>query len=410
MRGCRLEGILRLLCAGVPLFGAAAHAATTYSVTNLGFLTGGLGTSEAVGINNYGQVVGTSDFTNGTETFLWTPTVANGKVGSLVNLGALSGGSGFNQPSGINDFGQVSGYTIGTSGQYLGTIWTPTSTHGTTGSLHALPTLSGEDFIQTQAINSFGQVVGETGASDGSVGPDGYLFKPTAMNGSTGVAFNPGNFANSDSPQEVGINNSGQIAGYSFTQNGTVPFVWTPTTTNGTSGTMTALNLLSGADSGIATGINGSGQIIGQDHLSSGGRGFIWTPTTPNGSTGTTTDLGNSPDNSSFILPMSINSSGTVVGETGFDPDGQAFIWTAQNHIVDLSTLLDSSGANWTLNSAVGINDAGQIVGVGMFDPDGAGPDPAVESAFLLTPTPEPAMGVVMLGFSAVLLRRRRAQ
>src|SRR5271154_7092906 len=101
MRGCRLEGILRLLCEGVPLFGAAAHAATTYSVTNLGFLTGGLGTSEAVGINNYGQVVGTSDFTNGTESFLWTPTVANGKVGSMVNLGALSGGSGFNQPSGI---------------------------------------------------------------------------------------------------------------------------------------------------------------------------------------------------------------------------------------------------------------------------------------------------------------------
>jgi probable HAF family extracellular repeat protein len=150
MRGRRLVGILRLLCAGVPLFGAlVAQGATKYSVTNLGFLTGGVGTSEAVGINNFGQVVGTSDFTNGTETFLWTPTVANGKVGSMVNLGALSGGSGFSQPSGINDFGQVSGYTLGTSGQDLGTIWTPTSAHGTTGSLHALPTLAGEDFIQT---------------------------------------------------------------------------------------------------------------------------------------------------------------------------------------------------------------------------------------------------------------------
>ena len=71
-----------------------------------------------------------------------------------------------------------------------------------------------------------------------------------------------------------------------------------------------------------------------------------------------------------------------------------------------MGPLLDSSGANWILESVTDINDLGQIVGTGMYDPDGPGGVAAVQRAFLLTPVPEP-IGVHLIAF-ALLARRRR--
>ena len=53
-----------------------------------------------------------------------------------------------------------------------------------------------------------------------------------------------------------GINSSGQIAGYSNNNNGTVATVW-----NGTN--PTALGNLPGATQSSANGINNSGQVVG---------------------------------------------------------------------------------------------------------------------------------------------------
>jgi probable HAF family extracellular repeat protein len=68
----------------------------------------------------------------------------------------------------------------------------------------------------------------------------------------------------------------------------------------------------------------------------------------------------------------------------------------------DLNSLIDPS-SGWYLEDANGINDAGQIVGTGI-DPSG------MTEAFLLTPTPEPASGslVVLAACGALLARRRR--
>jgi hypothetical protein len=70
----------------------------------------------------------------------------------------------------------------------------------------------------------------------------------------------------------------------------------------------------------------------------------------------------------------------------------------------DLTSLLDASGAGWSLEFAIEINDSGQITGVGI-NPAG------MTHAFLLTPVPEPstlALGGLSLLLVALLRLSRR--
>ncbi len=73
-------------------------------MTDLGTLAGEEGTSFASGVNNRGQVVGTSTTRDGSyRAFLW----ANGK---MRNLGTLSGGRDLgSRAAAINDRGQIVG-------------------------------------------------------------------------------------------------------------------------------------------------------------------------------------------------------------------------------------------------------------------------------------------------------------
>lgn len=69
--------------------------------------------------------------------------------------------------------------------------------------------------------------------------------------------------------------------------------------------------------------------------------------------------------------------------------------------MTDLNTLLDGSGAGWTLNWANDINDLGQIVGIGTIG--------GQTHAFLLTPEPSAcAMLIGGLGLLGLIVRRRR--
>jgi hypothetical protein len=73
--------------------------------------------------------------------------------------------------------------------------------------------------------------------------------------------------------------------------------------------------------------------------------------------------------------------------------------------MTDLNTVLDASGAGWTLNYAAAIDDSGQIVGYGTIGGN--------MHAFLLNPVPEPsacAMLVGGLGLVGAVVRRRHVR
>lgn len=98
-----------LIAAAATLFlGVAAPAnAATYVLTDLGDLPGGGDQSSAYGINDAGQVVGYSTATTGARAFLWS---ASGGMQDLNDLIDPASGFTLTNARGINAGGQIAGY------------------------------------------------------------------------------------------------------------------------------------------------------------------------------------------------------------------------------------------------------------------------------------------------------------
>jgi probable HAF family extracellular repeat protein len=98
--------------------GRAASPGQQYSITDLGTLPSG-NESGATGINNRGQVVGTST----AEFFLWRAFLW--EKGKMTALGTLPGGD-FSMANDINDRGQVVGRSNTASGGFPhhAVLWT----------------------------------------------------------------------------------------------------------------------------------------------------------------------------------------------------------------------------------------------------------------------------------------------
>src|SRR5436190_418580 len=79
-------------------------------------------------LNDYGQVIGYSVvMSRGPRAFVWTPTVANGNTGSMIELAALAAGTGTNEATAINNLGQIAGFSDGGSATHA-VLWSaPTS-------------------------------------------------------------------------------------------------------------------------------------------------------------------------------------------------------------------------------------------------------------------------------------------
>jgi uncharacterized membrane protein len=153
--------------------------------------------------------------------------------------------------------------------------------------------------------------------------------------------------------------------------------------------------------------INDHGDVVGWGFFGSVDAAFHY-----DSATNTTTLLPalTRPGASNNAYAWAINDDGLTVGYSGYgSAEIVATLWDTNGTPIDLTTLLDASGAGWTLAEARDINDLGQIVGWGKYDPDGFGPIPATNGAMLLTPIPEPASLAAAVALVALTLHRRRA-
>jgi probable HAF family extracellular repeat protein len=320
---------LRTLCNRIVLalvLGLSAAPTTNaieYQITDLGVLAGG-SQSKATAINSSGQVVGYCDTSSGKDhAFLYSG-------GSMHDLGVLAGDA-WSQAYGINDSGIIVGaswptvpgyphaflydggsmqyfgveglaHSINNSNQVVGD-WQSTG-HGfvySGGSVTALGLLSSHTYSYGNAtsINSAGQIGGGSGPSDNSW-----------WHAVVYASISPqdlGALAGATHSEALGINDLGQIVGYSDIGH------WDAFLYSG--GAMQDLG------PGTAEGINNSGDVVG----TRGSRAFLY-------GSGIMYDLSSllSPGSSWTLYDATaINNAGQIVGY-GLNParETHAFLLT----------------------------------------------------------------------------------
>ncbi|MCC7353365.1 MAG: hypothetical protein IT330_06360 [Anaerolineae bacterium] len=310
-----------------PVAQAAPPAQPRYTITDLGTLSGA---SEAFAISNNGKVAGLYMAGNYAQAFLWEDGVMQG-------LGTLGGSS--SEAHGVNDAGQVVGYSLTGSGRIHAFLWQ-------NGAMQDLGTFGGGSVSLAFGINNSGQVVGHS---------DNGAYQLRAFRWSGGMA-DLGVLSNGEASWGYGINDNGQAVGASrisvYPDSTTHAFRW--------SGGMQDLGTL-GWKHSIARGINDNGQVVGHlaDASSTAWNAFLWN--------GGMQNLGGTQSSAADI-----NNDGLIVGESG----GQAVLWE-NGQMKNLNSLIDAN-SGWVLLSARAINEKGQIVGKGSFN--------GQTRAFLLSP------------------------
>ena len=349
--------------------GCAQAGPLRFSLMDLGTLGGA--NSFALGINNLGQVVGGSSRFG--EAGTWPTQWNNGPAASLATLG------GDGTATAINNSGQMAGYSYTTGNAVAhASYWT-----GTT--MIDLGSAGGGDSRAT-GINDLGQVVGYSFTRD--------QLSSVAMvwnNGSATQLVGGGLYARAEA-----VNNVGQVVGSSSTfGSGTIhATLW-----NGN--VLSDLESIQGVSS--ADAINDKGLIVGYSEISPftiERHATLW-----NGSA--ITDLG-ALDGGFFSYATSINDAGKVVGySTRFGNGGEHGTYWDGGTLIDLNTLLDSSGQGWEVMLAFDINDRDQIIGVGI---DTFGQTRAILLTAANVPEPDTC---AMLGLALACLglsRKRRSR
>lgn len=323
--------ILSLAVISLPTSQLSTAQVASYTVIDLGTLGGS--ESKALGISNTGTIVGHSINALGFKVpFVWKAGVMNGTIGTF--------GGNTGTADSINEIGYVVGAADNVTTP-LPFIWSDIFGKKDLGSLGGASA--------AYDINNAHQIVGQSDiAAGGNLINRAFVWD--VSNGMRQIATLGGS-----SNAAFGINDAGNIVGYSITTSGVAhAFLLS-------GGTLTDLGTLGGTQS-IAHKINHSGQVVGYSTLTTGTlnppyHAFVWSPGGP------MTDLGALAGNRS--IAYDINSLGQIVGMSEIAPGAtRAFLHTQLTGLVDLNQLAVGSG--WTLLEARGINDKGQIVGFGI--------------------------------------------
>ncbi|HEX7025617.1 MAG TPA: HAF repeat-containing protein [Gammaproteobacteria bacterium] len=311
-----------LMCS---LFAGHAAAAGVYSVTDLGTL-GADGTTQAFGINEAGQVVGYSTTASlKYHAFLWDN-------GVMTDLGTLPTGS-TSQALDLNNSGQVVGFAFDGSAaggaRNHASLWN----NGVITDLFPAPAHS-----VANAVNDAGQVVGQHKLNRPFIWQNGEFVELGGFGGKNTWGY------------ALDINNAGQVVGSSPVNNGSDglaqrAFLWE-------GGVMTDLGALPGLPDSRAHAINELGQVVGfssffdPDTTDETFESFLWQG-------GVMIDLGVPGD---LNRAHDINDAGQIVG---WSSKG-AYIYE-DGVVTNLNTLIPA-GSGVNLTEATAINNAGQIV------------------------------------------------
>jgi probable HAF family extracellular repeat protein len=283
-------------------------------------------------------------------------------VGNITDLGTLGGERA--AAAGINSNGDIVG-TITEGGLRHGFLWrssgTATHINRTTaedvntarkvvggidayswqnGSVTELPALSTDpdcSFTWAFAVNTSGQVVGQSENSACSTRPVIWENGTVRNLGDLGAGFG----------RARDINDNGQIVGYSSPH----AFLWE-------NGSMRSLGTL-GGDFSEAFGINSAGQVVGASNLTEGSsevHALLW-------ANGNMTDLGTLGGSTSYALD--INDNAQVVGYSTIANGRTHAFWWQDGIMSDLGTL---GGDRMVANA---INNSGQVAGESNLTPRG---------------------------------------
>jgi probable HAF family extracellular repeat protein len=335
--------IATFMVAAATLLAATVRAQPTtaqqYAIIDLGTLGGE--SSQAAGLNNLGEVVGSAQTPDGaSHAFLY-------RNAQMFDLGTLPGGTS-SEATGINDRGQV----VGSSGinaygpQFReftqGVVW-DNAERAALGALYCRCSFNARyGTSRALAISGSGQIVGDSETNRGDVR---HAFLWVGRMGDLGAVLSP-----SEPSYAYDINELGEVVGVV----GRRAFLWRD-------GAFADLGTPPGHTASAARAINGKGQTVGESAAGDGGprRAVLWDQASVR-------DLGTlAGDVSSEALD--INVDGLVVGRSG-NVDltvSRAVLWQ-DGLAIDLNTRVAASG--WVLSLATGINDRGQIAGVGLHD------------------------------------------
>ena len=356
------------LAASLTLALAALSTAQSYTVTDLGYIGGAPKATNPEALNNNGQVVGYSYISGSSvyDAFFYDG-------GPLVDLGSLNGG--FSIANGINDSGDIVGSSPVNGAPHAFLV--------TAGNMTDLGTLPGGSSSIAYAINNQGKIVGYSSTpnsgqhafvlANGTMTDLGALNNFGVQGGGISVAF--------------AINNKGQIAGNSYnfdtgSVNGfsTHAFLFD----NGTMKDLGGINAIGRGINENGTVVGGSTVLDGTSHAvrfdgagSYSDLGNLMCVSEDPITLGPFIGIScqNTKGNSAAF---SINSFNQIVG---FSDTQTPFLEHA--FVVINGTMRDlnwyiPANSGWVLQTATGINEAGQIVGNGTHN--------GVRAGYLLTP------------------------